>query len=58
MSDLFVISRADIFAVYPRILENILQAEEFKRTKDCTLSTDFIALPTDIDYQGKVDFFR
>lgn len=54
MSDLFVISRADIFAVYPKILANILKAEELKRTKDGTLSRDFIPLPTDGDYQERV----
>lgn len=51
MSDLFVISRADIFAVYPKILANVLQAEENKRG---TLSRDFIPLPTDGDYQERV----
>lgn len=57
MSDLFVISRADIFAVYPKILGNILQAEEFKRSKDGALCSDFISLPTDGDYQGKAGVF-
>lgn len=54
MSDLFVISRADIFAIYPKILANILQEEELKRAKDGILSRDFIPLPTDNDYQERV----
>lgn len=54
MSDLFVISRADIFAIYPKILSNILYDEELKRAKDGILSRDFIPLPTDSDYQEKV----
>lgn len=54
MGDLFVISRADIFAVYPKILGQILEAEEIKRTKDGTLSFEFIPLPTDNDYQERV----
>lgn len=49
-----MISRADIFAVYPKILANILQSEEHKRTKDGILSRDFIPLPTDSDYQERV----
>lgn len=54
MSDLFVISRADIFAIYPKILSNILYDEELKRVKDGVLSRDFIPLPTDSDYQERV----
>lgn len=54
MGDLFVISRADIFAVYPKILGNILQSEESKRAKDGALARDFIPLPTDGDYQERV----
>lgn len=54
MSDLFVISRADIFAVYPKILAHILHDEELKRVKDGVLLRDFIPLPTDSDYQERV----
>lgn len=54
MSDLFVISRADIFAVYPNILSSILRGEEIKRSKDGILLRDFIPLPTDSDYQERV----
>ncbi|XP_031633541.1 uncharacterized protein LOC116347169 [Contarinia nasturtii] len=54
MSDLFVISRADIFAIYPKILANILHREELKRAKDGVLTQDFIPLPTDNDYQERV----
>lgn len=54
MGDLFVISRADIFAVYPKILALILQDEENKRAKDGSLSRDFILLPTDASYQERV----
>lgn len=54
MSDLFVISRADIFAIYPKILANILHGEELKRAKDGSLTRDFIPLPTDSDYQERV----
>lgn len=49
-----MISRADIFAIYPKILANILKAEEQKRTRDSSLSRDFIPLPTDGDYQERV----
>lgn len=54
MSDLFVLSRADIFAIYPKILANILQCEELKRVKEGILAQDFIPLPTDHDYQERV----
>lgn len=54
MGDLFVISRADIFAVYPKILALILQAEENQRAKDGALSRDFILLPTDSSYQERI----
>lgn len=50
MGDLFVISRADIFAIYPQILATILAAENAKRN----LIKDFINLPTDSDYQERV----
>lgn len=54
MSDLFVISRADIFAIYPKILSELLQSEEKKRAKDGHLPKDFIPLPTDNDYQERI----
>lgn len=50
MGDLFVISRADIFAIYPQILTSILAAESAKRN----FIKDFINLPTDSDYQERV----
>lgn len=50
MADLFVISRADIFAIYPQILSAILAAENAKRN----FLRDFINLPTDSDYQERV----
>lgn len=50
MGDLFVISRADIFAIYPQILTTILAAENAKRI----FIKDFINLPTDSDYQERV----
>lgn len=56
MSDLFVINRADIFAVYPKILTNILNIEEQKRSIDGSFSKDFISLPTDCDYQDRIYF--
>lgn len=55
MSDLFVISRADIFAIYPKILAELLAAEEQKRANiGGNLPKDFIPLPTDSDYQERV----
>lgn len=50
MGDLFVISRADIFAIYPQILATILATENAKRN----FIKDFINLPTDSDYQERV----
>lgn len=50
MGDLFVISRADIFAIYPQILTTILAAENAKRN----FIKEFINLPTDSDYQERV----
>lgn len=54
MGDLFVISRADIFAIYPKILAGILSAEDAKRAREGGLAKDFIHLPTDSDYQERV----
>lgn len=50
MGDLFVISRADIFAIYPQILATIVAAENSKRH----FIKEFINLPTDSDYQERV----
>lgn len=52
MSDLFVINRADIFAVYPRIFKAILITDEKACTRDG--SRDTILLPTNSDYQDRV----
>lgn len=54
MGDLFVISRANIFAIYPKILENILNAENLKRNREGALKKDYVNLPTDSDYQERV----
>lgn len=54
MGDLFVISRADIFAIYPKILTTIINADQLKRATDGILLKDFIYLPTDNDYQERV----
>lgn len=54
MSDLFVINRADIFAVYPRIFNAILITDERVHTRDGSLSRDTILLPTNSDYQDRV----
>lgn len=54
MGDLFVISRANIFAIYPQILENILNAENLKRKQEGSLRKDYIHLPTDSDYLERV----
>ena len=54
MGDLFVISGADIFAIYPKIFSEILKAENSKRTKEGLLIKDFIHLPSDGDYQERV----
>lgn len=54
MSDLFVINRADIFAVYPRIFKAILITDEKAHTRDGSLSRDTILLPTNSDYQDRV----
>lgn len=50
MADLFLMSRCDIFAIYPQILSSILAAENAKRN----FVKDFINLPTDSDYQERV----
>lgn len=52
--DLFLISRAEIFAIYPKILREILQAEEKARTKDGFRPNEMIRLPSDSDFQDKV----
>lgn len=55
MGDLFVINRADIFAVYPRIFETILDAEDTFHVKDGSSSaSDIIILPTNSDYQDRI----
>lgn len=52
--DLFLISRAEIFAIYPKILKEILQTEEKTRTKDGFRPNELIRLPSDSDFQDKV----
>lgn len=52
--DLFLISRADIFAIYPKILREILQSEEKSRTKDGFRPNELIRLPSDAEFQDKV----
>ena len=53
--DFFLVSRADIFAIYPKILKEILQAEDVKRSLEGgALSKDFIYLPSDAEFQERV----
>lgn len=52
--DLFLVSRADIFAIYPKILNELLEADNNKRTKDGHLIKDIIYLPSDAEFQEKV----
>lgn len=54
MGDLFVLNRADIFAVYPRILKTLLAAEEKTHTRDGSASRDTLLLPTNSDYQDRI----
>lgn len=56
MSDLLVISRANIFAIYPEIFKKLLAKEEQTREKQGLTSWDFISLPTDNDYQDRIYF--
>lgn len=56
MSDLLVISRANIFAIYPEIFEKLLAKEEQTRPKQGLTPWDFISLPTDSDYQNRIYF--
>lgn len=52
--DLFLVSRADIFAIYPKILKEILHSEEQKRAQDGYLPKDHVQLPSDVDFQDRV----
>lgn len=52
--DLFLVSRADIFAIYPKILKEILHSEEQKRALDGYLPKDNVQLPSDVDFQDRV----
>lgn len=52
--DLFVVSRADIFGIYPQIFKELIQKAESKRTQDGFFFTDFIYLPSDPDFQENV----
>lgn len=54
MMDLFLVGSADIFAIYPKLLRDILLAEDAKRLQEGTLSKDFIFLPSDAEFQEKV----
>lgn len=61
---LFYVSRADIFSVYPSILEEILVVEELLRTKKVsplgfTVTTDQLRLqlPSEFEWQLK-QYFR
>lgn len=50
-----MLNRADIFAVYPRILKTILvAADEKTHTKDGSVTREIILLPTNSDYQDRV----
>lgn len=53
--DLFIVSRADIFAIYPKILKELLQAEETDNASEngeCV--KNFIFLPSDIEIQERI----
>lgn len=52
--DLFLVSRADIFAIYPQILKEILHSEELRRSQTGQLATDHVLLPSDPDFQDRV----
>lgn len=56
MGDLFLVGRADIFAIYPNIFRDLLQVEENARlnTKDGVLPKDFLYLPSDLEFQERV----
>lgn len=61
---LFYVSRADIFSVYPTILQELLIVEELRRTKKVTplgftVSTDQLRLqlPSEFEWQLK-QYFR
>lgn len=53
--DLFIVSRVDIFSIYPKILKELLQAEEIEFTTDSDeLSKNFIYLPSDVEVQERI----
>ncbi len=52
--DLFLVSRADIFAIYPKILNELLEADNNKRSKDGHFIKDIIYLPSDAEFQERV----
>lgn len=52
--DLFLVSRADIFAIYPKILLELLEEDNNKRNRDGHLIKDIIYLPSDAEFQEKV----
>lgn len=61
---LFYVSRADIFSVYPTILQELLIVEELRRTRKVTplgftVSTDQLRLqlPSEFEWQLK-QYFR
>lgn len=50
--DLFLVGHADIFSIYPKLLREILTAEDALRTN--ASMRDFIYLPSDAEFQEKV----
>lgn len=53
--DLFIVSRADIFAIYPKILKELLQAEETDNASENGESEkNFSCLPSDIEIQERI----
>lgn len=47
---------SDIFAIYPRTLRELLQAEDLAREREGFLQKDVINLPSDFEWKQKVYF--
>lgn len=50
--NLFYVSRADIFSIYPRILTQLVVVDDIAYTPE----KNYIALPSDFDWQLKCYF--
>ena len=56
INDLFMVRRADIFAIYPRILRELINVDKTLRQKLGKPDKESIHLPSDFDWQLKMYF--